>query len=358
MRAVRLSLFTEVQCPPTTSPEQRLDELLEEAELADRLGFHTLWISEIHFQPEFSALAAPYVVLGAIAARTRRLRLGVAVNILPVQHPLHVAEQAATLDVLSHGRLEFAMGRGHVHSRVYEGFGVDRARSRALQEESLQLILAAWTQDALEFHGEFYDVPGGVVVNPKPLQRPHPPVHVAASSRESALEAARLGYNLFLPAHLLPRADLREYTAAYWQGLRAHGHDPAARELGLLLPIYLADTTARAREEARAGFMDYFRVIYQIRGEYQAWPARQPGEGPPAVGRTPMTFERLSTEGAILSDSATAVVELQRLVEETGATEILGWTNMGSLSHELVLRAMERFADEVMPRLPAGAASR
>jgi len=356
MRAVRLSLFTEVQCPPTTSPEQRLDELLEQAELADRLGFHTLWISEIHFQPEFSVLAAPYVVLGAIAARTRRLRLGVAVNILPVQHPLHVAEQAATLDVLSHGRLEFAMGRGHVHSRVYEGFGVDRAQSRALQEESLQLVLAAWTQDLLEFRGEYYDVPG-VVVNPKPLQRPHPPVHMAASSRESALEAARLGYNLFLPAHLIPRAELRDYTASYWEGLRAHGQDPAARELGLLLPIHLAATTAQAREDARAGFIDYFRVIYQIHAEYQAWPARQPGEGPPAVGRTPMTWERLSTEAAILSDSASAVDNLQRLVDETGATEILGWMNMGSISHELVLRSMQQFADEVMPRLAAPAAS-
>src|SRR5438067_1169711 len=153
MRAVKLSLFTEVQCPPATSPEQRLEELLEQAELADRLGFHTLWISEIHFQPEFSALAAPYVVLGAIATRTQRLRLGVAVNILPVQHPLHLAEQAATLDVLSHGRLEFAMGRGHVHSRVYEGFGVERARSRALLAESGRGIMAGWPAERRQFLG-------------------------------------------------------------------------------------------------------------------------------------------------------------------------------------------------------------
>src|SRR5581483_8716554 len=190
------------------SPERRLDELLEQAELADRLGYHALWLSEIHFQPEFSLLAAPYVVLGAVSQRTRRLRLGVAVNILPVHHPLQVAEQAATLDVLSHGRLEFAMGRGHVHSRVYEGYGVERARSRALQEESLRVILAAWTEHELEYRGEYYQIPG-VVVNPKPLQRPHPPIHVAATSRDSVDEAARRGYNLFLPAHLLPRAELR-----------------------------------------------------------------------------------------------------------------------------------------------------
>ena len=102
--------------------------------------------------------------------------------------------------------------------------------------------------------------------------------------------------------------------------------------------------------------MDYYRVIYQVHSEYQAWPARQPGEGPPAVARAPMTFERLSTEAAILSESASAVGALQGLIEETGATEILGWMNMGSISHELVLRSMERFADKVMPRLAAGAA--
>src|SRR4051794_41975165 len=90
MRAVKLSLFTEVQYPPTASPEQRLDELMEQAELADRLGYHGLWLSEIHFQPEFSLLAAPYVVLGAISQRTRRLRLGGAPDPLPPPPPLQV----------------------------------------------------------------------------------------------------------------------------------------------------------------------------------------------------------------------------------------------------------------------------
>src|SRR3954451_17758251 len=225
MRAVKLSLFTEVQCPPTASPEQRLDELLEQAELADRLGYYGLWLSEIHFQPEFSLLAAPYVVLGAASQRTQRLRLGVAVNILPVHHPVHLAEQAATLDVLSHGRLEFAMGRGHVHSRVYEGFGVERAHSRALQAESVRAIVAAWTTETLTFRGDYYDIPE-IVVPPKPVQRPHPPVHVAATSRDSVEDAARQGWHLFMPVHLLPRADLRGLAAAYWDGLRAHGHDP------------------------------------------------------------------------------------------------------------------------------------
>ncbi len=347
---MKLSLFTEVQCPPAASPERRLDELLEQAELADRLGYHALWLSEIHFQPEFSLLAAPYVVLGAIAARTRRLRLGVAVNILPVHHPVHLAEQAATLDVLSHGRLEFATGRGHVHSRVYEGFGVERARSRALQAESLRAIVAAWTEERLAFRGEYYDIPE-IVVNPKPVQRPHPPLHIAATSRDTVEDTARQGLHLFVPVHLLTRAELRGLATAYWDGLRAHGHDPATHELGLLLPVYVAPTAEQARAEARDGFMDYYRVIHAIQEDYLRWPGRRGEEGPPAHVRRPMTFERLCAEGAILADPATALADLRRLLEETGATQILCWMNMGSIAHARVLASMERFAHEVLPYL-------
>jgi alkanesulfonate monooxygenase SsuD/methylene tetrahydromethanopterin reductase-like flavin-dependent oxidoreductase (luciferase family) len=149
----------------------------------------------------------------------------------------------------------------------------------------------------------------------------------------------------------LSRADLRAHAAAYWDGLRAHGHDPAAHELGLLLPVYVAPTTEQARAEARAGFMDYYRVIHAIQSDYLQWPGRRGQELPPASARAPMTFERLCAEGAILADPATAILELRRLIEETGATQILCWTNMGSIEHAHVLGSLERFAHEVMPHL-------
>jgi alkanesulfonate monooxygenase SsuD/methylene tetrahydromethanopterin reductase-like flavin-dependent oxidoreductase (luciferase family) len=242
------------------------------------------------------------------------------------------------------------MGRGHVHSRVYEGFDVDRARSRALQAESVRAIVAAWTEETLRFRGDFYDIPE-IVVNPKPVQHPHPPIHVAATSRETVADAAREGYHLFVPVHLLPRADVRALAAAYWDGLRAHGHDPATHELGLLLPVYVAATTEQARAEAQAGFMDYYRVIYAIQEDYLRWPGRRGEEGPPAHVRRPMTFERLCAEGAMLADPATTVADLRRLIEETGATQILCWMNMGSIEHARVLGSMERFAHEVTPHL-------
>lgn len=353
MRAVKLSLFTEVQCPPKASPEQRLDELLEQAELADRLGYHGLWLSEIHFQPEFSLLAAPYVVLGAIAARTRRLRLGVAVNILPVHHPVQLAEQAATLDVLSHGRVDFIVGRGHIHSRVYEGFGADGKRSQAVMEESLAVIRAAWTRDVLEFHGAYYDVPE-VVVNPKPVQQPHPPVYVAASSPESVEAAARQGLNICQAAHLSSRAELLQHIAAYRTGLNRHGHDPAEHEFTLSIPVHVAETTAQAQAQARDGFMDYFRVIGDVRADYIAWLAGQ-GKASPLAPREPITFEHLCAEGAIVSDPPTAVAHLRRLIAETGAARILCWMNMGGIPHARVLESMALFAREVAPHLQAAA---
>jgi alkanesulfonate monooxygenase SsuD/methylene tetrahydromethanopterin reductase-like flavin-dependent oxidoreductase (luciferase family) len=351
---MKLCLFTEVQCPPGTPPEQRLDDLLEQAVLADTLGYHALWISEIHFQPAFSLLAAPYVVLGAIAARTRRLRLGVAVNILPVHHPVQLAEQAATLDVLSHGRVDFVVGRGHLHSRVYEGFGADGQRSQAVMEESLAVIRAAWTMDTLQFHGAHYDVPE-VVVTPKPVQQPHPPIYVAATSPESVEAAARQGLDLCQAAHLVARAQLLRDVAAYRDGLARHGHDPAAKELTLSIPIHVAETTAQAQAQARDGFMDYFRVIGDVRTDYIAWLTRQ-GKPVPLAPRDPITFEHLCDEGAIISDPPTAVAKLQRLVAETGAARILCWMNMGRIPHARVLESMALFAREVAPHLQTATA--
>ncbi len=350
---MQLDLFTEVQCPRDADPARRLDELLEQAEAADRLGFDGLWLAEIHFQPEFSLLSTPYVVLGAIAARTRRLRLGVAVNLLPVHHPLQVAEQAATLDVLSHGRAQFALGRGHVHSRVYEAFDVDQPSSRERMDESLEVVRAAWTRHTLEHHGRFFDFPE-VTLNVRPVQQPHPPIFIATSSTSGVEDVARQGSDIFLPAHIMPRAQVVGFAETYWEGLRRHGHDPGRRQMGLNLPVHVAETTALARERARDGFMDYYRVIVEMRADYVRWTEQRGLDASALTTRDIMTFERLYTDNGVLADPPTAVAQIRALVAETGATRILCWMNMGSIPHAAVLDSMQRFAAEVAPALRAG----
>src|SRR5262249_30210441 len=148
-------------------------EFFDQAELADRLGYHTYWLAEIHCQPQFSLLSAPYVVLGAAAQRTRKLRLGVAVNTLPVHHPVQLAEAAAMLDLVSGGRMEFAAGGGHPHSRAYECFGADHRSTHAIMAEGLEVIRRAWSEEKLIYDGQFFKIPE-VIVNPKPVQKPLP----------------------------------------------------------------------------------------------------------------------------------------------------------------------------------------
>lgn len=353
---MRTSLFTEIQCPDGASPLARLEEFLEQAVLADRLGYRGFWIAEVHCQPRFSLLSAPYTVLGAVSQKTERLRLGVAVNLVTVHHPVQVAEQAAMLDQLSHGRMDFAAGGGHPHTRVYECFGVDHEKTREIMEESLKIIRAAWKEDLLQFDGEFFRIPE-VVVNPKPLQRPHPPIYIAASSADGVEFAARLGFNLFLPLHTRTRQQVLDLSNSYWELLERNGHDPLQHELGLLIPMHLAESAGEARSRAESGIMSYYRTIGQMRSDYIQWITQKGIAMPGRLSKTAtgegLTFERVCAEHAVVGDSDTSVATLKQLADETGATHILAWMNIGSVPHSFVCESMEQFAREVMPRITA-----
>lgn len=350
---MKFSLFTEIQCPEGTSPAARLEEFMEQAELADRLGFHAYWLAEIHCQPRFSLLSAPYVVLGAVAQRTRRLRLGVAVNTLPVHHPVHLAEQAAMLDLVSNGRMEFAAGGGHPHSRAYECFGADHKSTHEVMAESLEVIRKAWSEPKLTHEGKYFRIPE-VIVNPKPLQNPPPPFYMATSSLDGVEVGARLGINMFLPIHTRAPEQVVEYANAYWDGLKEHGHDRQSRELGLLIPMHLAKTTVEARARSEAGVMSYFKTILDLRLDYTDWLNRRGVELPPrlrtAAGAM-VGFDTVCEKHAVIGDSATAVEKLRRLVRDTGATNLLTWFNIGTVPHASVKAAMEQFTAEVMPQL-------
>lgn len=350
---VKCSLFTEIQCPEGSSPAARLEEFLDQAELADRLGFNTYWIAEIHCQPKFSLLSAPYVVLGAAAQRTKKLRLGVAVNTLPVHHPVSLAEQAAMLDLVSNGRMEFAAGGGHPHSRAYECFGADHKSTHEIMVESLEVIRKAWSEEKLLYKGEFFNIPE-VIVNPKPIQRPLPPFWMATSSLDGVELGARLGVNLFLPIHTRTPEQVVEYARAYWEGLEKHGYDTKTREIGLLIPMHLAATTAAAQARCETGVMSYFKTIADMRSDYTEWLTRRGVELPARLktaAGAQVSFETICDKHAVIGDSRLAVERIRELTQKTGATNLLTWFNIGTVPHALVKEAMEQFAAEVMPRL-------
>jgi alkanesulfonate monooxygenase SsuD/methylene tetrahydromethanopterin reductase-like flavin-dependent oxidoreductase (luciferase family) len=350
---MKFSLFTEIQCPDGSSSDIRLKEFFEQAELADRLGFRGFWIAEIHCQPRFSLLSAPYVVLGAAAQRTRRLRLGVAVNTLPVHHPVSLAEQAAMLDLLSGGRMDFAAGGGHPHSRAYECFGADHKLTHDIMAEGLEIIRKAWSEHTLTFSGKFFQIPE-VEVNPKPVQTPLPPFYIATSSLDGVKVAARLGINMFLPIHTRSPEQVIEFSNAYWDGLQKNGHDAKSKELGLLVPTHLAKSTEAARSRAENGVMSYFKTIADMRSDYTDWLIRR-GDELPARLRTAagtlVSFDTICLRHAVIGDSKLALRALKDLSEKTGATHFLIWSNIGSVPHALVKESMEQFAAEVMAKL-------
>jgi hypothetical protein len=205
-----------------TSQATALREMLELAEAAEACGLDGVWLGEIHFNPARSVLAAPIAVASFIAARTRRLRVGTAVQVLPLGNPLRIAEEVATLDHLSEGRFDFGIGRSGA-ARTYDVLGIPYGESQARFLEALEIIRKAWTEDTFSYEGEFYRFQNATVV-PRPYQRPYPPIRMAANTPETFSVVGRLGLGIFVGTRDLDVPELRIHLTSYRQGWRDAGH--------------------------------------------------------------------------------------------------------------------------------------
>ncbi|MFQ5668411.1 MAG: LLM class flavin-dependent oxidoreductase, partial [Candidatus Binatia bacterium] len=168
-------------------------QALAQAEVADAMGFDTFWEVEHHFLNEFSHSSAPEVFLAVVAARTQRMRIGHGVTLLPYpfNHPIRVAERAAALDIMSNGRLEFGTGRSSLFEQ--QAFGIKFEESRLMWQEALEVIPRMWTQDPFPaYEGKHFTIPERSIL-PKPIQTPHPPLWLAATTPESGAVAGRRG---------------------------------------------------------------------------------------------------------------------------------------------------------------------
>src|SRR6476619_7524437 len=150
---MRFGFFDQLPCAPGYSEPQRYKDIIAQIELGDAVGFDTVWLGEIHFIREFSILADPLMVLAAAAQRTTRIRLGTAVTLLPLHNPVKIAEEAATADILSNGRLEFGVGRG-TSPLHYTGYDIPQEESRERFDEALDFILRAWSNERFSFEGK------------------------------------------------------------------------------------------------------------------------------------------------------------------------------------------------------------
>jgi natural product biosynthesis luciferase-like monooxygenase protein len=319
---------------------------------AEDYGFDSVWPAEHHFS-EYGYCASPAVTLAALASETKRLRLGTGVVVLPLNHPLRVAEDYAMVDLMSNGRVDLGIGRGYQPTE-FAGYGVDQTRSRFMFDEAIQVIRQAWTEERVTFAGAHYRF-DGVPVRPKPLQRPHPPIWMACLSPETFELCGRYGFHLlFGTAFGLPPDKATELQVAYRRGLVAGGHDPAVSRRACLMMVYVADTLEQAQAEFAQPVMWYYRTI----AKFVAPPK---GQAPVktyemyvktrdlAAGATWEDF--LARNAVICGDADTVVEELTRAQQVYGFTDLLCWTRLGGLDHRKVLRSMELMNTKVFPRL-------
>src|SRR6478736_5834750 len=193
-------MFHEFQCPAGVSQPEAFAESFEQVDAAERWGLDAMWLAEIHVAPERSVCAAPLTIASAIAARTKNMKIGTGVQVLPLCHPLRIAEEAATVDHLSQGRLIFGVGRSGF-PRTYQAYGISYAESRERFAEVLEILRRAWTQETFSFHGQFYRF-DDVCLVPKPYQQPYPELRIAVNSPDTYQQSGEAGLPIFVATRL------------------------------------------------------------------------------------------------------------------------------------------------------------
>jgi alkanesulfonate monooxygenase SsuD/methylene tetrahydromethanopterin reductase-like flavin-dependent oxidoreductase (luciferase family) len=325
---------------------QLVADILDEAVYADQIGMHSAWIGEHHFST-LGVLSCPDLVLAQVAARTERIRLAPAVAVLPLHHPIRVAEQWATLDMLSGGRVDFAAGRGY-DRREYGPLGADFENNQSIFEEGMEIVRRLWaSDDPISHHGRHYRF-DDIAITPQPVQRPIPS-YVASFSKPSIELAARLGCNLIVApfAAAMTFGGLKQVRDAFDEASARHGNEPGRLMCSYFL--HFADTPAE-EEAARARQIRYYR---------ECAVAAFPGDiatAPPSYRYFLDIVDRLNkvrpedlSDNSVLLGPPARIIDSLKKVEAAGVAEVILYLNVGLKPHSQVKDEMARFMAEVAP---------
>jgi alkanesulfonate monooxygenase SsuD/methylene tetrahydromethanopterin reductase-like flavin-dependent oxidoreductase (luciferase family) len=350
---MRFGTYYFFQAPPGLSHRDIIHHELQQMAWAEELGFDEVWLTEHHFI-DYGLAVDPATLAAAAAARTRRVRIGLAAAIAPFHHPLRLAEQMALVDIISEGRLDVGIGRGN-RPVEFAGYGVPQIESRERMDEAVEVVLRAWTEERFSYRGRFFTFQD-VAVIPKPLQRPHPPLFQVCVSKDSIENTALRGWpmlNSMLRGGVEQLATNRD---AYVAALEKSGRGPAeiARLLeawGVSRHIYVAPTDAQALAEAKAAelwYQEAFRRFVLPDRIEDAHPSLQPGFRAMAERLSTINWDDLVRETVAFGSPDTVAAKIQEM-RAIGVGQVLCWMSFGGLAQERVRRSMELFAREVMP---------
>jgi len=346
---MEFGIFHEFPSLPGRPDAEAFAQSFDIVDGAERWGLDVMWLGELHFDPARSVLSAPLCVASAIAARTRRMKIGLAVQVLPLCHPLRLAEEVATVDQISNGRLIFGVGRSGV-ARTYEAYGVPYGESRERFAEILDIVRHAWTQERVSYQGKYYRFEDVAMV-PRPYQQPTPPIRVAATSPDTFVSIGKQGLPIFVAVRYETAPEIAPHIRAYREALAASGHEGGG--VFLRVPAYIADSDERARSEMEPSLIHFYRQQAALLADS----AKRAGvDGADRRAQTARRLETMTYEealrGTVLIGAPAWVAErLQALKQELGLDGVLMELNCGGrIPHDNVMTALRLLCQEVMPR--------
>ena len=333
-------------------PQERVfAEVLEEIDYAEELGFDSVWLPEHHFDTP-GLLGNPLMLAAAVSQRTERIKIGIAAAVLPFQHPLRIAEDAALVDVLSKGRLMLGVGRGW-QVPEFQTFQVDQTKSRAMFLESVAIIRRAWTEDSFSFDGEFWQFKD-VSIFPKPVQKPHPPIFWTVVTPGSYERAASLDYTVIRSLNFVSLDVVEIGTAAFEAEIKKNGKVISDYEMPLTAKVYVASTDEEAERDAAPNAQWFYNALSAFLPGAPGRPKPASGyeeypEDPGAVAQA--AADDLWKWGTVYGSPETVLKKLRAYSDRTFTNHWMAWMRIGEPSHDKVMKSMELFAREVMPAL-------
>jgi alkanesulfonate monooxygenase SsuD/methylene tetrahydromethanopterin reductase-like flavin-dependent oxidoreductase (luciferase family) len=342
--------------------EEAFSEAMAIAEIAETQGLDGVWLAERHFaihrRPTDpmgagipSIASVPLVLAAALAARTTRLRIGTGVSVLPLCHPIRTAEEAATVDQISQGRLDFGVGRSGF-PRAYSGYGVRYDESRDRFQESLDIILKAWTQEGFSHSGKYFTVDNLTVV-PRPYQKPHPPIWVAATTQDTFPMVGHMGFSLVTGLRGFDVPEAMRHLSAYRAARQAAGH-AGDGNVYLRIPVYVAATAAQARSEPEDSTMRaYRRLAENMASSVGAAGTTVSEERAERAERlSHVTYEDVLRDRVAYGTPDMVVDRLRELRDQLGLSGVIAESNVGGrIPLDRVLNSIRLYAQEVAPRL-------
>jgi len=348
---MRFGIYAEMQNLPGKPHDVFTWEIMRQIEHADQVGFDVYSVIDHHFFEKFSISANPLAMFAAAAQRTRNIRFRTALHTLPLENPMRLAGEIAEADILTNGRLECGLGRGHAW--LFGPSNVPLEESKLRYDEAVDILVGCWTHDSFSYDGKHYKFEDLKVV-PKPLQKPHPPLFTGGTSDSTYQKAGELGWGIFVPP-LLPWKVLEGPLSIYKQACSAHGH---TSNIVYIRPVYLDDDERQIRREVEPALHNFLAFnaspVGSLQSESKRAELRAKGYGFYASGAleslTKLTYEEIvEQEIGFIGTPEKVIRQIEELQAKGGIGELAIVSNFGGIEHWKSIKIQHLFATRVMP---------